>query len=276
MVGAGGWLGRPAAALLQAEPLPYASIGAATTSGGSAVRLRNSIRPDEDTVVVNVSGLKWGSADELHAANAHLPGILAEALSSTAAHLVHVGSAAEYGPGEYGVRIAEDWPCYPMSDYGLTKLEGTVAVVAAMPTATVLRPFNIMDIELPEHSPLVDVHKRIAAVQASGEAVELISAAATRDYVSRAFVVTSIVKAARLRPPGLFNVCSGVGVSTGQISQMVLDDLGLSNQVMLGDESLASSVVGDPARWFERTGLAEALGCRGVVDMLLRFARRGW
>jgi nucleoside-diphosphate-sugar epimerase len=256
--------------MLKAESLSHAVIDVGGSSALASVRLRDAIRPDEDTVVVNLAGLKWGGFDDQLAANVLIPEVLAGALAPTGAHLVHVGSAAEYGPGEHGVIMPESRTCSPTSDYGVTKLQGTAVVMAAMPTATVLRPFNVVDADLPVRSPLSDVQERIERARSTGGQVDLISAATTRDYVSRAFVLESISVAVRLRPPGVFNICSGIGVSTGEIARMTLDDLGLANPIGAGDESLASSVVGDPARWFGRTGFAEALGCRGVVDILSR------
>ena len=274
-MGAGGWLGRPAVKALRAQPFPYAGISDGAPAAAAVGRLRDAIRPDEDTVVVNLCGLKWGAPDDLLTANALIPQTLAGALASSGAHLVQVGSAAEYGISGNGGPIAESKECSPTSDYGITKLRGTDAVLATMPTATVLRPFNIVDADLPEGSPMIDVRDRIERTSATGGTVELLSAGTTRDYVSRNFVIASIAEAARLRPAGVFNVCSGVGVSMGELVRMVLDDRGLTNLIGSGDESSASSVVGDPARWRAVTGLAETLGCRGVVDILSWSARTG-
>jgi hypothetical protein len=42
----------------------------------------------------------------------------------------------------------------------------------------------------------------------------------------------------------------------------------MSNAITSSDDSQSSTIVGDPTRWRALTGLAEALGCRGIVDTL--------
>lgn len=68
-MGASGWLGRPATAMLKAESLSHAVIDVGGSSALASVRLRDAIRPDEDTVVVNLAGLKWGGFDDQLAAD---------------------------------------------------------------------------------------------------------------------------------------------------------------------------------------------------------------
>jgi nucleoside-diphosphate-sugar epimerase len=193
---------------------------------------------------------------------------MATALAGSGAHLVHVGSAAEYGVPADPRPLSEESVCSPTSDYGVTKLSGTQAVLDAMPTATVLRPFNVVDADLPHGSPMSDIGDRISRAITSQTPVEVLAASTIRDYVSRQFVIESISAAARLRPAGVFNVCSGVGVSTGDIARMVLDDRQMPNAITSSDDSQSSTIIGDPTRWRALTGLAEALGCRGIVETL--------
>ena len=268
LVVGGGWLGRPAVARLCAQSFPHGGISVGAPSTAAVGRLRDAIRPDEGTIVVNLSGLKWGARGELLTSNALIPETLAEALAPSGAHLVQVGSAAEYGIPSGGIPLSESAQCLPVTDYGITKLRGTEAVLAAMPTATVLRPFNIVDTDLPVRSPLIDIRERIGRVRRTGATVDLIAASTSRDYVSRRFVIESIASAVQVRPAGVYNICSGVGVGTGQVVRMILDDLGLTNEISSSDEALASSIVGNPTRWRILSGQVEELGCRGVVDML--------
>ena len=263
-----GWLGRPAIEHLGAVPFPHAGISTDLPADSAAVRLRDAIRPDEGTVLVNLCGLRHGTREDLHRSNAHIPLIMATALAGSGAHLVHVGSAAEYGVPADPRPLSEESVCSPTSDYGVTKLSGTQAVLDAMPTATVLRPFNVVDADLPHGSPMSDIGDRISRAIASQTPVEVLAASTIRDYVSRQFVIESISAAARLRPAGVFNVCSGVGVSTGDIARMVLQDRQMANAITSSDDSQSSTIIGDPTRWRALTWLAEALGCRGIVETL--------
>ncbi|MYU64475.1 NAD-dependent epimerase/dehydratase family protein, partial [Streptomyces sp. SID69] len=59
-----------------------------------------------------------------------------------AARLVHLGSAAEYGPGTPCAAVTESAPARPVTSYGATKLAGTLAVTSAGLDAVVLRIGN--------------------------------------------------------------------------------------------------------------------------------------
>ena len=83
--------------------------------------------------------------------NSEFPGALCEALSATVnsswggAHLVHVGSGAEYG--RVGGHLEEDGPVNPLSLYASTKLAGTRAALrrgaACDVRVVVARPFTV-------------------------------------------------------------------------------------------------------------------------------------
>src|SRR5581483_10871125 len=103
------------------------------------------VRPD---VVVNCVGLSSGGSNALVAVNVIGVATLLDSLQRAArpARLVHLGSAAEYGPVPVGTSVDEDGPTLPVSVYGATKLAGTRRVVKAVEAgrvdAVVLRIFN--------------------------------------------------------------------------------------------------------------------------------------
>ncbi len=57
-------------------------------------------------------------------------------------------------------------------------------------------------------------------------------------------------------------------MSTGDIARMVLQDRQMANAITSSDDSQSSTIIGDATRWRALTGLAETLGCRGIVDTI--------
>uniref|UniRef100_UPI0034DFD29C NAD-dependent epimerase/dehydratase family protein n=1 Tax=Streptomyces flavofungini TaxID=68200 RepID=UPI0034DFD29C len=91
--------------------------------------------------VVNCAGSVDGGTPPLAEVNTRGPAVLCAALAAAApkARLVHLGSAAEYGPSGTGERTPEYAPARPVTGYGVTKLAGTLAVLESPLDALVLR-----------------------------------------------------------------------------------------------------------------------------------------
>ncbi|WP_329222556.1 NAD-dependent epimerase/dehydratase family protein [Streptomyces sp. NBC_01485] len=100
-----------------------------------------SAAPD---AVVNCAGATGGDAVTLAEVNARGPAVLCAALREAApsARLVHLGSAAEYGPGVPDTSVTESAATRPAGPYGATKLAGTIAVTCSGLDAVVLRVGN--------------------------------------------------------------------------------------------------------------------------------------
>ncbi|MFY1675763.1 NAD-dependent epimerase/dehydratase family protein [Streptomyces sp. WMMC905] len=107
-------------------------------------RLAEDLAAAAPDAVVNCAGATGGSPVALAEVNARGPAVLCSALrmARPAARLVHLGSAAEYGPGETGSRVTESAPTCPAAPYGATKLAGTVGVTTSGLDAVVLRVGN--------------------------------------------------------------------------------------------------------------------------------------
>ncbi|MBD0709638.1 MULTISPECIES: NAD-dependent epimerase/dehydratase family protein [unclassified Streptomyces] len=152
VLGAGGYLGGHVVRRLRARPGTRVLVGgrspaADVTADLSAVRpseLARALAAVAPDAVVNCAGATGGDAVHLAEVNARGPAVLCAALREAApdARLVHLGSAAEYGPGTPGLTVPETAPCAPAGPYGATKLAGTVAVTASGLDAVVLRVGN--------------------------------------------------------------------------------------------------------------------------------------
>ncbi|MGW5467951.1 NAD-dependent epimerase/dehydratase family protein [Streptomyces chartreusis] len=123
------------------SPAADITVDLATDRPKDLAALLAEAAPD---AVVNCAGATGGDAVTLAEVNARGPAVLCAALRAAApgTRLVHLGSAAEYGPTEPGMRVTESAATRPAGPYGATKLVGTVAVTVSGLDATVLRVGN--------------------------------------------------------------------------------------------------------------------------------------
>jgi nucleoside-diphosphate-sugar epimerase len=220
VLGCGGFLGSRVTARLQGSP------GARVLRGGRAAghdlsadlatvpvdvlaRQLAALAPD---AVVNCAGAVAGPASVLCATDARGPAVLCEAmaLALPSARLVHLGSAAEYGPAESGTALCESAPARPAGVYGAAKLAGTLAVTGSGLDAVVLRVFNPVG----AGAPAAGLPGRLAAAfrDAPREGVVRTgSLAAYRDFVDADDVAEAVALAVAApgTPPPVVNIGSG-------------------------------------------------------------------
>ncbi|RKE21290.1 NAD(P)-dependent oxidoreductase [Streptomyces sp. TLI_171] len=198
-------------------------------------------------VVVNAAGAVWGVTDEqMHRANAELPARLAEAVARTPRRprLIHLGSVHEYGPGPYGIAVAETFAPAPVTGYGRTKLAGTEAVLAGCRDrgldALVLRITNVSGPGTPTGSLLGMIAAHLArAADADPDGpppLRLTPLTAERDFVDVRDVAAAVVAAARCPDSGLvINVGRGETVPVRALVDRLIGLSGVPVEVVEAD-----------------------------------------
>ncbi|AEN13385.1 MULTISPECIES: NAD-dependent epimerase/dehydratase family protein [unclassified Streptomyces] len=192
-----------------------------------------SAAPD---AVINCAGAVGGDAVELAEVNARGPAVLCAALRRAApgARLVHLGSAAEYGPGAEGVRVTESAAARPVSPYGATKLAGTVAVASSGLDAVVLRVGNPVG----PGAPSAGLPGRVAGLlRTAGRdpaaVLRLGDLSAYRDFVDVRDVARAAVLAATVPGPlpGVLNIGGGRAVPVRELVASLVRAAGFRGRV---------------------------------------------
>jgi nucleoside-diphosphate-sugar epimerase len=242
-------------------------------------KLAAAIRAVAPDVVVNCAGATRGSPTELRAANVLAVGRLLEAVvaSGTRARLVHLGSAAEYGPGPVGVPVGETVDPQPAGEYGTTKLAGTRLVLDAAAAGTidaiVLRAFNALGPGMPTTSLVGSALERLHAAAATGRpTIEMGPLDPVRDFVDLRDVGLAVAAACLAPTLGapLVNIGSGAAHTARDLVQALADRLGFGGSIVelepgsersaaiawqVADISLAGQVLG----WSPRRDLGSTV-----------------
>lgn len=289
VLGRTGYLGAHVADRLRA--LPDVRVLDAGRSPGAGVgidlaaerteRLAKTLAAAAPDAVVNCAGATGGDPVTLAEVNARGPAVLCAALreAAPAARLVHLGSAAEYGPGAPGVRVGESAATRPVTPYGATKLAGTVAVATSGLDGVVLRVGNPVG----PGAPATGLPGRIAALLGAAgpdpEAVlRLGDLSAYRDFVDVRDVARAVelaVTAPGPLPPVL-NISTGEAVPVRELVHGLARRAGFRGRI----EEDTSGAAGAPGSarsaevsWqcSDVTAAFRALGWRpalGLDDML--------
>ncbi|MBL8059143.1 MAG: NAD-dependent epimerase/dehydratase family protein [Chthonomonas sp.] len=197
VVGADGFIGRHLMPLLD-EPCAFDG----DIRDPHAVQLAvEQFQPD---TIINLAGVFRGSLADM--SDVHLDGAANLRDAAGTCRILSAGSAAEYGivPPR---PVKEDFPCAPVSGYGMTKFLATQALGE---DATVFRPSNVIG---PGMSPDLLLGNVIRQLKKGEATIEVSALHTIRDYVDVNDVASAIVALVQL-PPGIYNVSSGVGTST--------------------------------------------------------------
>lgn len=198
--------------------------------------------------IVNCAGRSSGSATMLRSANVDLVRtLLAVVATRTDVRLIHVGSAAEYGPQPTDGPVAETAVPHPCGDYARSKLVATELVVAALghgsAQGAVLRLFNPVGAGSPADSLPGRAARAIRdACVRRRSTVALGDLGTRRDFVAAADVGTAVVLALRAGTlPPMLNVGRGVATSAAALVALIEAAAGYDGEVVEADGSLGRS-----------------------------------
>ncbi len=275
VLGAAGFVGRNVCEMLDGHPSiavllrhvrnseEQAALGAAgddaavldliEAGADGVVDLLASTGPD---VVINCTGATVGDEALLHAANVTVVEHLVAAMRGNhAVHLVHLGSAAEYGLTSGARAVRESDAAHPANDYGWSKLRATGCVMAAAATgaitATVLRVFNPVGKYAPSQTLAGHAaDELVAAMRHGSDELHLGSLEGARDYVDVRDVALAAIMAGStpLSSGQVFNVARGEATRSRALVSHLCVAAGFEGRVV---ESEPGSVRSEGLAWQE-------------------------
>ncbi|MGW4383672.1 NAD-dependent epimerase/dehydratase family protein [Kitasatospora sp. NPDC004531] len=242
LLGADGFIGRRVAdRLLAEEGLQVTVLGRsdsadirfdlAAGSPGALARFLDAVAPQ---VVINCAGATYGTSRALIRANTLAVATVCEAIrrSREPARLVHVGSAAEYGPTQQGGPIPENAEPRPVGPYGVSKLAGTELVLSSGLDALVLRVFDVVG----PGSPTASLFGRLAeglrrALEQEETQVRMPDLSGYRDFVDVRDVARAIQAAAVSAATGVINIGSGHAVRAREAAHLLVRASGFEGTI---------------------------------------------
>ncbi|MFF5652196.1 NAD-dependent epimerase/dehydratase family protein [Streptomyces collinus] len=209
-------------------------------------RLAKALTSAAPDTVINCAGATGGDTVTLAEVNARGPAVLCAALreAAPAARLVHLGSAAEYGPGAPGIPVTESAATCPVGPYGATKLAGTVAVTASGLDAVVLRVGNPVGPGAPPSGLPGRIATLLRETGPGPEAVlRLGDLSAHRDFVDVRDVARAAVLAATAPGPlpPVLNIGGGRAVPVRDLVRGLADLAGFRGRIEEGAAGSARS-----------------------------------
>ncbi|MEI7032537.1 NAD(P)-dependent oxidoreductase [Streptomyces pratensis] len=245
------------------SPAADVPVDLAADSARQLAKTLASVAPD---AVVNCAGATGGDPVALAEANVRGPAVLCAAigLACPSARLVHLGSAAEYGPATGRVPTAESAATRPLTAYGATKLAGTVTVSASALDALVLRVGNPVGAGAPAAGLPGRVARLLREAGPGPDAVlPLGDLSAYRDFVDARDVARAVERAvtAAAPLPRVLNIGGGDAVPVRRLVRTLADIAGFAGRV---EERGAGSARSEQVSWqcSDISAAREALGWR--------------
>lgn len=206
----------------------------------------------EADVVINCTGLAVGEPEQMTTANVVVVmRLIAELQECAGVHLVHLGSAAEYGIPPHKTPVSEAMAATPQSAYGITKLKATEQLMRAAAedrlSVTVLRVFNPVGRFSPDTTlPGIAAQKIAAALRSDAPAISLGALDSWRDYVDTRDIARAVLAAAvtTSRSSDVLNVGRGEAVESLHLVRTLAAIAGYRGEIVESDaRSLRSACV---------------------------------
>ena len=287
VTGAGGFAGQELVRHL--EDCGDEVIGLERATGGDVTdpeAMRSLIgqhRPDALYHLAAVShiGASWSAPAEVFRTNAEgTLNVLRACTEARVGRVLVVGSADEYGAVRpEDLPLTEEAPLRPLTPYGASKVAADYLALqahlgAGLPVVRV-RSFNHTGPTQPDHFVIPALARRIAAAEREGrKEMPVGSLEPVRDFLD----VADVVRAYRLlvergEPGEVYNVCSGVGRSIGEVAEQLLR-LARHPIELVPDPDLMRPVevprlVGDNRRLRETTGWAPEMPLESTLEAIL-------
>lgn len=193
--------------------------------------------------------------------------------SATRPRVISIASAAIYGGSESP--LSEDAPLRPLSAYGVSKAAGALAVRMRREVrgldAVVAVPFNLIGRGQPDALVPQTFVTRITAARGKPGRLAVGDLTAIRDWLDVDDAADAVASLALGRAPEpVYNICTGRGVSVGDVLHRLLtlsgSRLNPESEPSRMRISPAPCAVGDPARLIAATGWQP----RRTLDQSLR------
>jgi GDP-4-dehydro-6-deoxy-D-mannose reductase len=197
-----------------------------------------------------------------------------------------IGSAEEYGRADAAdIPLREETPLRPLSPYGATKIAASYLALQAWLGSGLetirTRTFNHSGPKQRDAFFIPAIARRIADAETTG-VTEI--TAGNLDPVRDIGDVRDVVRAYRLlmergAPGEVYNVCTGIGVSMGEVTQHLLD-LATRPMTVAVDPALyrpadVPVLVGDPSKLRAATGFTPEIPLTQTLAEALTAARVG-
>ncbi len=224
ITGAGGQVGRLLAARARARGDQVVALTRADVDITDPAAVGRQVRAGD--LVVNCAAFTNVDASEAepeaaHAVNAVGPGVLAAACAAVGAGLIHISTDYVF-PGDSGRPYEIGDPTGPLGVYGASKLAGEQAVLAALPTAFVVRTSWVYTGG--DGSDFVAVMRRLATT--SDRAVEVVDDQ-TGSPTYAGDLVSALLEIADGRVQGpILHVANAGAVSRYEQARAVFAELG--------------------------------------------------
>lgn len=212
--------------------------------------------------------------------------VLRAAVAAGAQRVLVVGSAEEYGVVDADdLPLDEDAPLRPVTPYAASKVAAEFLALQAhlgdgLHTVRA-RAFNHTGPGQSERFFVPALARRIAEAERTGASqVRMGSPEPLRDFTD----VRDVVRAYRLlvergEAGAVYNVCSGTGVSVGEIARRMVAAAGTGLEVVVDDDLVRPvdipRIVGDPTRLTRATGWAPEIPLDVTLTDVLSDARAG-